>query len=108
MDYIFIPLGGSRCGKGLLLRNIMVVTLLSGLWHGASWNFVLWGVYHGIALCVWHLYRQWRGDTPGPFPRLATACSTLFTFVVAMTSWALFAIDSGSLLTAFSKMFHLP
>ena len=42
-DYIYIPLGGSRCGKGATIRNMLVVWLLTGFWHGASWNFILWG-----------------------------------------------------------------
>ncbi len=49
-DYLYIPLGGSRKGKWILFRNILIVFLLSGLWHGATWNFVLWGGIHGFFL----------------------------------------------------------
>lgn len=49
-DYLYIPLGGSRCSKVKVFRNQILVFLLSGLWHGASWNFVIWGVYHGLFL----------------------------------------------------------
>jgi D-alanyl-lipoteichoic acid acyltransferase DltB (MBOAT superfamily) len=51
-DYVYIPLGGSRAGEWTWARNIMVTFLLSGLWHGASWNYVLWGLYHGVLLVL--------------------------------------------------------
>ena len=52
VDYVYIPLGGSRNGKWHTIRNIMVVFLLSGLWHGADWSFVAWGAYHGLLLAL--------------------------------------------------------
>jgi len=51
-DYLYIPLGGSRQGAWQMYRNLMITMLLGGLWHGASWNFVIWGGYHGLLLCV--------------------------------------------------------
>lgn len=51
-DYVYIPLGGNRCSKGRHLFNIAVVWFLTGLWHGASWNYVLWGVYYGLLLSL--------------------------------------------------------
>jgi D-alanyl-lipoteichoic acid acyltransferase DltB (MBOAT superfamily) len=51
-DYVYIPLGGSRATGGTWARNILVTFLLSGLWHGASWNYVLWGAYHGVLLLL--------------------------------------------------------
>jgi alginate O-acetyltransferase complex protein AlgI len=51
-DYVYIPLGGSRAAGGRWARNVMVTFLLSGLWHGASWNYVLWGAYHGVLLLL--------------------------------------------------------
>lgn len=51
-DYVYIPLGGNRVGTARHLRNMFVVWFLTGLWHGASWNFVLWGLYHGILLAL--------------------------------------------------------
>ncbi len=51
-DYVYIPLGGSRLGTWLWTRNVLITFLLSGLWHGASWNYVLWGLYHGLLLLV--------------------------------------------------------
>ena len=51
-DYVYIPLGGNRVGKIKWLRNILIVWFLTGLWHGAAWNFILWGVLYGILLII--------------------------------------------------------
>lgn len=51
-DYLYIPLGGSRCGKLKIIRNILIVWIATGLWHGAAWNFVLWGAFYGVILCA--------------------------------------------------------
>jgi len=56
-DYLYIPLGGSRCSLPKVYMNLMITMLLGGLWHGASWNFVLWGGLHGVALAA---HRAWR------------------------------------------------
>ncbi|MBL9116616.1 MAG: MBOAT family protein [Verrucomicrobiaceae bacterium] len=52
-DYIFIPLGGSRVSSSTTIRNVMFVFFLSGLWHGAGWNFIFWGLFHGLLLSIW-------------------------------------------------------
>ena len=51
-EYIYIPLGGNRCGKLRQFRNIAVVWLLTGVWHGAQWNFIIWGCYFGVLLII--------------------------------------------------------
>ncbi len=51
-DYVYIPLGGNKSGKFITIRNFLIVFLLSGLWHGASWNFVLWGLFNGLFLII--------------------------------------------------------
>ncbi len=63
-DYLYIPLGGSRGGRLLTCRNLMLVMLLGGLWHGASWTFVIWGAIHGLALVVSKGVRWGRGGRP--------------------------------------------
>ena len=62
-DYVYIPLGGNRCSPSRHYANILIVFLLSGLWHGAAWTFVLWGLYHGVLVCV-----ERRTDRPVPCP----------------------------------------
>lgn len=57
-DYLYIPLGGNRCSLSRNYFNIIVTMLLGGLWHGASWNYLLWGGIHGVALCLNHLWRR--------------------------------------------------
>ncbi len=57
-DYVYIPLGGNRGPRWILYRNLMVTMFLGGLWHGASWNFVLWGCLHGLALCINHAWSK--------------------------------------------------
>ena len=59
-DYLFIPLGGSRGGEWRTRRNLMLTMTLGGLWHGASWTFIVWGVLHGLYLVVHRIYRQLR------------------------------------------------
>lgn len=102
-DYVYIPLGGNRKFQ---LRNILIVWLLTGLWHGASWNFVLWGVYYGIVLVIEkYLLKK-------VLEKLPKAVSWLYSIIVIVIGWALFYFtDFASLSTAFSVMFgsmHAP
>lgn len=83
-DYLFIPLGGSRYGGLLTLRNLVIVMFLGGLWHGAGWTFVLWGLYHGGLLA---LHRLWRGAVRVKLP---SVCSVVITFLCVVFGWALF------------------
>ena len=57
-DYIYFPLGGSRCSKARMYWNTMVVFMVSGLWHGANWTFIFWGAYHGILVCLYKITRS--------------------------------------------------
>ena len=64
-EYVYIPLGGNRKGLARQLFNIMVVWMLTGLWHGANWNFVLWGVYYGVLLMIEKLFLlKWLDKLP--------------------------------------------
>ena len=62
-DYLYISLGGNRRGRLRTIRNLVITMLLGGLWHGASWNFVLWGAYHGLLLVAFRPFER-RGDAP--------------------------------------------
>jgi D-alanyl-lipoteichoic acid acyltransferase DltB (MBOAT superfamily) len=71
-DYVYIPLGGSRLGTWLWTRNVLITFLLSGLWHGASWNYVVWGLYHGVLLLATQTAGRLLGSGSGHrSPRLS-------------------------------------
>ncbi|MBL7918591.1 MAG: MBOAT family protein [Bacteroidia bacterium] len=83
-NYLYIPLGGNKVSSGKLYRNLFVVFLLSGFWHGASWNFILWGAYHGVFLVMERLFLGNVLAKAGKF------ISIPFTFMVVITGWVLF------------------
>ncbi len=83
-DYLFIPLGGSRRGQWLTLRNLVIVMFLGGLWHGAGWTFVVWGLFHGAMLVVHSLSRS---ACKFRLPRVAGIAMTFFFVVI---SWTIF------------------
>ena len=64
-DYLYIPLGGNRHGRLQTYRNLMLTMLLGGLWHGASWNFVVWGGYHGALLSIERMFRRKNAPRTG-------------------------------------------
>lgn len=73
-DYLYVPLGGNRHGRGRTYRNLLLTMLLGGLWHGAGVAFVLWGAYHGALLCLNRWLGEWRANrTPHPDPAKASA-----------------------------------
>ena len=86
-DYVYIPLGGNRRGLPVQLRNVAVVWLLTGFWHGASWNFVLWGVYYGVLLILEKLFLLKLLD------KMPRALRHLYTLFAVLVGWALFAFD---------------
>ena len=65
-DYVYIPLGGSRASEWIWGRNVLITFLLSGLWHGASWNYVLWGLYHGVLLVITRAHQILKPPPPSP------------------------------------------
>jgi alginate O-acetyltransferase complex protein AlgI len=87
-DYLYIPLGGNRGSPVRTYGNLMVVFLLCGLWHGASWNFVVWGVYHGVFLV---LERLFLGARLAALPRLL---QHVYLLLVAMCGWVLFRVET--------------
>ena len=101
-DYVYIPLGGNRRGIAKHLRNIAVVWFLTGLWHGASWNFVLWGVYYGILLA---LEKYVWGSRLGKLPGWLRHAYALFIIVFGFVIFAI--TDAGRLGTYIGLMFGL-
>ncbi len=103
-DYLYIPLGGNRLGEQRRYLNLMVTMLLGGLWHGAGFNFLIWGGLHGLYLCINHLWQSWRGArmnvpaskgiakglTKGIAKRTAKAVSWAITFFAVVIAWVFF------------------
>ena len=87
-DYLYIPLGGNRVGKRKMYFNLWIVFLISGLWHGASWNFVAWGAFHGLFLVLDKMFLLKVLDKMGGF------FANLLTFIIVMIGWVLFRSDS--------------
>ncbi len=110
-DYLYIPLGGNRGGEVKTNRNLMLTMLLGGLWHGAAWNFVLWGFYQGLLLVV-HRLATGAKIVSQPDSLLWRAPRMLFFFVFVCYGWLLFRANSldqivlftSTLLTDFSDM----
>ncbi len=97
-DYVFIPLGGSRSTSARVARNLVITFLLSGLWHGASWNFVLWGCFHGIVVAAWpHLARHlpWLDKSGG---RAGVVLRVALTFAIVHIGWLMFREQSTVML----------
>ena len=86
-DYVYFPMGGSRVGRGRLIFNLFTVWFLTGLWHGASWNFVMWGLYFGLLIGLEKLWlthileRTWR------------PLRHLYLLLVVLFGWVLFAVE---------------
>ena len=101
-EYVYIPMGGNRVSGGRLCFNLLVVWGLTGLWHGASWNFLLWGLYFGVLLILEKLWlKQWIDRWP-------RALQHLYTLFLVLVSWAIFAVeDFGQLGGYLSAMFGL-
>ena len=86
-DYLYKPLGGSRHGTLNTYRNLILTMLLGGLWHGAAWTFVAWGLLHGVGLALERAVSRGREAASGAFTH---ALSVIFTFHVVCTGWILF------------------
>lgn len=90
MNYLYIPLGGNRKGKGRMYLNLWLCFLLSGLWHGASWTFVLWGAFHGLFICADKLFLKDLLKKAGKWP------AVILTFFVVNMGWVLFRVDTAA------------
>lgn len=87
-DYLYIPLGGSRCSTKRTYFNLIAVFYLCGLWHGASWNFVVWGLYHGLFLI---LERMWLGKFLSRLPQIIRH---IYTLLIVLCGWILFTSET--------------
>jgi alginate O-acetyltransferase complex protein AlgI len=100
-DYLYIPLGGNQVSTWRVYTNVFIVFVISGLWHGASWTFVLWGALHGLYYLVYMAILQVKAGSKGNVEkkrdgRFAAACKIVFTFCLVDLAWVLFRADSLS------------
>jgi D-alanyl-lipoteichoic acid acyltransferase DltB (MBOAT superfamily) len=96
-DYLYIPLGGNRKGRWKTYRNLLLVMLLGGLWHGAGWTFVVWGGIHGAGLAAGRWREEWRERRGRPAPpdsRWRRIGARLLVFHVVCLAWVFFRADS--------------
>ncbi len=94
-EYVYIPLGGNRRGLAIQMRNILIVWLLTGFWHGANWNFIGWGLYFGIIL----IFEKWWGLTY--LLRCPRWVRHLYAIILILIGWVLFAFDQPSLIVGY-------
>lgn len=94
-DYVYIPLGGSRRGTARTFVNLFIVWALTGLWHGAAWNYVLWGLYYFVLLTAERLIGEAR------LARVPRALRHILTMALVMLGWVLFAIEDFSTLAGY-------
>jgi alginate O-acetyltransferase complex protein AlgI len=110
-DYLYIPLGGNRGGRFFVYRNLMITMLLGGLWHGAAWNFLIWGGLHGLALLV---HREWRSRFAEEAIGSGAArklMGNLATFYWVCVCWAFFRapdLHSGFIAAKAFSVFRSP
>ena len=101
-DYVYIPLGGNRHGIRATYRNLMIVFILTGFWHGANWTFILWGLFHGIFLILE------RGKFGQILEKLPSPVKRIYTLVVVLVGWVFFRCDTiGETFTYLKSMFSL-
>lgn len=96
-DYVYIPLGGSKKGQGKMIRNILIVWFLTGFWHGASWNFILWGLYFGIILLIEKLCLKKYLE------KLPNFLKHMYALIFIVLGWLIFAFEDFQVLTSFTK-----
>jgi D-alanyl-lipoteichoic acid acyltransferase DltB (MBOAT superfamily) len=94
-DYVYIPLGGNRRGSFNRYRNLLITMLLGGIWHGAGWTFVFWGVLHGVYLCIHNLWRKISTFIPFQANKtFSTILSHQLTFLSVIVAWVFFRAES--------------
>jgi D-alanyl-lipoteichoic acid acyltransferase DltB (MBOAT superfamily) len=109
-DYLYIPLGGNRASQARWLRNILLTFAISGLWHGASWNFIIWGLLHGLyylPLMFTNSQRQHTGTVAAGrlFPSRRECVQIATTFVMVLVAWIFFRSPSlGDALRFIARM----
>jgi len=107
-DYLYIPLGGNQRGKLMTMRNLMITMFLGGLWHGAGFFFILWGIYHGFLLILYRIVpidvylSQWFG------PRVGKAISIVVFFHLVCFGWIFFRATPEQFMPIWSSILEFP
>jgi len=101
-EYVYIPLGGNRRGLARQILNLLIVWGLTGLWHGASWNFVLWGLYYAVLLILEKAFLLKR------LQKAPAALAHVYTIVLFMLGWALFYFEDMAALGTFLLRLFTP
>lgn len=100
-DYIYIPLGGNRVSKLKWFRNIFAVWFLTGFWHGASWNFIIWGLYFGVILVIEKLF-------VGKYLKRTRVLKYIYTLVIVIISFLIFSVNStNEIFSGLKNMFFI-
>lgn len=106
-DYVFIPLGGSRKGKAKTYRNLFVTMLLSGIWHGANWTFIVWGALHGVGSAVHKMFRTIKGKKGKRTNPFVSLISIVVNFIFVALLWVVFrAANMGQALEVLPGLFR--
>src|SRR5258707_6045789 len=104
-DYLYISLGGNRHGSLARYVNLMVTMALGGLWHGAAWTFVIWGVLHGLYLCINYVWNNYGPAIAPRFERPARLAAFALTFLSVVVAWVFFRAENvSSALSILAKM----
>ena len=98
-DYLYIPLGGNRVSNPRIYFNLLFVFFISGFWHGANWNFIIWGLFHGLFLMIE------RAGLGKLLKKLPTFIQISYTFFVVVISWVFFSMDFDTSIQYLQKMF---
>ncbi len=104
-DYLYIPLGGNR--RGNVYRNLMITMVLGGLWHGAGWNFVLWGFYQGTLLCIYRFGKKAFSSIrllPSSWSTVNPLITTVIFFIFTCYGWLLFRANSFEQIASFTQI----
>jgi alginate O-acetyltransferase complex protein AlgI len=99
-DYLYIPLGGNRVSKRRMYMNLWLVFLLSGLWHGAAWNFIIWGAFHGLFLILDRLFLLKL------YARIGKVPSVLITYLIVLTGWVFFRAENLAQAAAYLRAMY--
>lgn len=98
-EYVYIPLGGNRCGKFKWFRNIIIVWMLTGFWHGANWNFILWGLYFSVFL----IFEKFLGLRI--LEKVPKVFRHMYAIVIILIGWIIFRVENVHNLLEIIKMF---